>query len=147
MPNTANHKVMIQDFPRCCGAFIIHTFDTRYTPKNLKDYHSNVNPLGTQQEFETYVKKNCETPEEYQNRITSQVNYWIATYKDRKSYFLAITNEVEKKHGTEEILKDLGFEVVIPETRNPTGTKITTWVYHLLPKEKDKKESIFKKRA
>lgn len=144
MPNPDGYHVRISDFIHCCGVFIIYGFDCKVIPKDFADYQRRLYRCGTEEDYKNYLKNIEELPE-FQKRVRAELQMHMATYKNLKSYLVAITNTLEKEYGVEDILKEEGWEVLVPETRNPTGSKITMWIYHLLPREKTPVKSAIKR--
>jgi hypothetical protein len=84
----------------------------------------------------------AETKEEYETRILSFLRHKIEYHKGNQSYLLVSLNSSEIK-STEHLLFQVGFEVLIPETINPGGSKITLYVHYMKPDVKQ--ESILNK--
>lgn len=138
--------VQIRQMDYCCGAYFLFDFATggeRWALTQTRQYYGR-NSL-TQEEADKLNDQSFrESKKDHHSRVRTSIQEHINTWTMKKSYLLAITNKLEKDQGVEEILKDLGWEVMIPETRNPTGSSITMWVYHLLPKVKEKTKSALK---
>ena len=60
----------------------------------------------------------------------------------KRSYILITLNPKELQ--LHNILLECGFQILVPETRNPNGTSITTYIYYLMVEAKPQ-ESILKK--
>lgn len=141
------NKVTVEQINRCCGAYLMHSFDRMVEPITLSRFRQIYNGSATDEQHKAWLKDNCETLEEHKKRIRFQVSTFQSDWKNKKAYFLAITNSKEKQAGVDEILLDLGFEVLVPTMKNPTGTDITMFIYHLLPRKKEETKSVLKKAA
>lgn len=96
--------------------------------------------IKTVQDAQKYVDeqnkiRGHETQEQYLDRIKERLRHFVKEFTNKKAYFLAVLNSTERA-SLHEIFLDEGFEVLIDETKNPTGSTITTYVYHLLPRQK-----------
>lgn len=141
-------KINTKQIIECCGAILLYSFHKCRNPHKLSDY-SRID-----REFYGYTQKMinkwnaCEYTEvkdTYITRIKQEVETIQKEYKSKKSYLIAFLNDEEIGNGAEEVLLDLGFDIAIPRTKNPTGTAITQYVFHLLPKPKQHKSVIKKK--
>lgn len=140
-------KVSVHDFYGCCGIKILYNFGTA-PAYNLGSYRSATgNYSTTQAQLDKYNDDNCETSKEFAERLGGQLKALQKEWASKKSYFLAVTNQIEEQNGAGKILLDNGFEVLVPETRNPTGSLITTYIWHLLPKPAADQKSSLKKKA
>lgn len=143
-----NRKVILENHPLCCGIFLLKDLSREPDAAVYTDEYLRRNVFGrdpTPEQREKYIASiHCETDEEYKTRIDKQVGDFVKSYAKKKSYLLCVLNTKEIKYGAEEILLKHGFEVVIPHTRNPTGSGITMYACHLLPKDnREPVQSIF----
>jgi len=143
------YSIQVEQQKRCCGIYLIHTFEKNPDPKKLSDYTEHYKKYyGVNQAFLDRWNSNekAETIDEYKTRVEKKLKALIKEYWLKKSYFLVHLDKLENDN-LEQIFLDLGFEVLVPMTKNPTGTSIITYIYHLLPKENPKEvKSILKKR-
>ena len=134
-----NRKVILENHPLCCGIYLLKDLTRGPDPEIYTLTYLAQRIFGhtpTQERADAYIKEmNCETDLEYKTRIDKQVGDYVKQFTNRKSYLLCVLNTKEIEFGAEEILLKHGFEVVIPHTRNPTGSGITMYACHLLPKD------------
>jgi hypothetical protein len=130
----------IRQLEDCCGAFLIYGLTKVPSPRDLDYYRQNYSKSsleysGIDQEYvDNWNNSNqTETTESYAERISAFLREAIRTRKGEKSYYILILN-TEQKVYAESVVLSCGFEVLIPEMRNPTGTEITTYVYYLMDK-------------
>jgi hypothetical protein len=139
------YNPIISGFTNCCGIIIPNNF-FKNEPKTAKDL--GIEGYSDEQERVTkYNAKNNLTEvsdEAWAKRIRDFLKTWCREYQGKKSYFLLTLNAKEAEV-LEPVVLDLGFEILIPSTHNPTGTSFTLYVCHLLPKEKQEVKSIFSK--
>lgn len=136
------HKVVTEQLKNCCGIYLMNHFFKHHDPYKVSDYSTyDQKYYGVDQKFidARNAAEFTETDEQYQNRIRPEVQAQVSSLKNKKSYIIAVLNSEEIKSGAEEVLLDEGFEVLVPETKNPTGSSITFYICHLLPQAKDKK--------
>lgn len=143
MVNSINSEQM----KNCCGVYFLHNFFPNPLPTTIQAYGSteaerkrNYPTFTITQEWVDIQNKNNgnETPEQYKKRIRTDLEGKISGLTNKKSYYLAILNEGESKQ-IEDIFLEVGFEILVPLTKNPTGSAITLYIYHLLPRPVVKK--------
>jgi hypothetical protein len=142
-------KVKLEALKDCCGALLMHDFFTTGRSLTLNTWtESQRDYYKITQEWVDKKNKeeNRESTEEYRNRLDTEIKFYINCYKGKKSYILAFLNVSEIELGIEEILLDNDFEVLVPETYNPTGTRITMYIHHLQPRSKSKVTSVLGKK-
>lgn len=140
------NAVLNEQMKNCCGVYFLNNFFANPLPVTIETYGKteaerkrNYGGLITQAYVDEHNKINkSETTEEYHKRIRKSLQDNISGFTNKKSYFLAILNEAESKD-IESILLDVGFEILVPLTKNPTGSAITLYIYHLLPRSVVKK--------
>lgn len=144
------NRVTLDPFTNCCGIFNLNNF-FQNKPYIWKDPATSFHPTyGYYSQKDVDEKYNIpqgfteDTEEKWVKRVKREVTDWIKAYNNRKSYLLAAMNAEESKV-LEETFLDLGFEVLVPETKNPTGTSITLYIYHLLPRNSEPVKSILSK--
>lgn len=139
----------------CCGVYFLSNFFKNEDPYKISQWGAteydrkryNPNLVIDQKYVDKFNKDNGrETKDEYHSRIRTSLINAIDSLKNKKSYYLAILNSIEVKQ-IGDIFLDLGFEVLVPETKNPTGSAITMYIYHLLPREKKAVTSVIKKKV
>lgn len=141
--NLLANYVVLTDIQWCCGAFMIQNLHKNPDPIVLDPdrlqrefyYHCKLNET-----IEDFAKRKdeetqAETKEQYRARIKLSLMKEINKLFSKKSYFLLILSEKEKEDILDIVL-DCGFVEVIPKTSNPSGTYITLYVRHLLPRDK-----------
>lgn len=146
----ATHKVTLSEAPNCCGYFIMNHFFKHRNPYSIHDWtESERKYYGYDQKWidARNQQEYTETKEAYHKRLTAEIGAFTTSYKSKKCYFIAVLNALEITEGADQVLLDIGFEELIPNMKNPTGTNITMYVYHLLPKTKKKVESVLKKAS
>jgi hypothetical protein len=142
-------KVQVGSIVDCCGAILLYSFHKHHDPYKLSDWSEyDQETYGINQKHVDAKNQSefTETQKEYQIRIKKEVEIQQKNYDKKKSYLIVFLNDLEISSGAEEVLLSLGFEISIPRTKNPTGTAITQYVYHLLPKEAQKQKSVLKKK-
>lgn len=141
------HIVVNEQLKNCCGIYLLHDFFPNALPVKIEiwgrteaERKRNYPRLTIDQKYVDKYNKDQgnETPEEYKTRIRTSLEIQIMGYTNKKSYFILVLNESESK-SIEDILLDLGFEILVPLTKNPTGSAITMYIYHLLPRPVVKK--------
>jgi hypothetical protein len=152
------NALLNEPIKNCCGVYLLNNFFANETPWTIekwgRDEAERKRYYPTLIIDQAFVDKSNklagrETKEEYKTRIRTGLEHAINTLKNKKSYYLAILNELEAKE-IEPILLDLGFEILVPLTKNPTGSAIVLYIYHLLPRHVVKKvvqSAIPRKRA
>lgn len=144
-------KIQCKQMDACCGVYFLWDFTQKpaaytlvqfgQTEKDRENYARMYYP-GTKIDQAWVDKKNAadgrEDKEGYRARIKSELETYIANLKNKKSYYLAILNPIEAAQ-IEDVLLDVGFEIAIPSTKNPTGSAVITYVCHLLPRPMTKK--------
>jgi len=137
------YQPLLSNFTNCCGIYIPNTF-FKNEPKTAKDlglpegYSDTVDRVKAYNIVNDYFES---SDEEWAKRIRKYLEDLIKEWDRKKSYFLAVLNAKEKEV-LEPVFLSLGWEILVPETRNPTGTTITLYIYHLLPKENKEVKSI-----
>lgn len=141
------HKVTLTLFTNCCGIYNLnHFFQNKpyLWQQNGTDFHPYAGYFSQKDVDEKYnIPQGLteDTEDKWVSRVKKEIQQWIDAYKNKKSYFLAAMNSEESKV-LEKTLLDLGFEILVPETKNPTGTAITLYIYHLLPRDSKPVKSI-----
>lgn len=79
----------------------------------------------------------AENEEEWIERVKTYLLKQQTDWQNKKSYLLVTLNGKENKVLGDMILS-IGFEVLVPMTRNPGGSEIILYIFHLLPKEEKK---------
>lgn len=144
-------SLKLSEVENCCGAFLVVNFDY-FKPIQLSDY-SQFNRVQYNITEEALKARNLlegrETPEEYRKGMTARIQGWIKEWKGKKPYLLAWLNTQQIKDGAEDVLFDLGFEVLIPKMYNENGgTAITGYIFWLRSKPEGMSScTIEKKKA
>lgn len=149
------HKVNLVAFEQCCGIKIIsNLFDNiPWTFKGdgygdpLQRTVGTYNGYKSQKSVDDLYNipnKRTETMESYRDRIRNEVKDWQKAYLVTKSYLLLVLNRQQEQE-IGDVIRELGFEVLVPETKNPTGTSITLYIYHLIPRNSEPVKSILSK--
>lgn len=133
------YKVNLLSYPQCCGIFILENFWRNMGREGMTD-PENCCRTPCKSCKDKWDSPN-ETPKEHKTRVSDQVTYFIKQYKGAKSFFLAVLNEVEDKQ-LSGVFLELGFTILVPMRNNPSGSKIITYMYDLLPAPKVAKSSI-----
>lgn len=154
MPNVTS----IAAIKNCCGILLIDNFFKNpdpypETPEGIyarcggesswKAHHSG------EWTIEKHVKhhmdlnrvQGAETREQYEARLTKWFDTHVPGWMYKKSYLILVLNKEQIK---DKFLTDLvarhGFEVLVPETHNPTGSSVTLYIKHLQTKKEETKE-------
>jgi len=141
------YAMQVGAVPDCCGAIVLHRLFKNTNPKVLTDWSPQEQAYYKidQAYVDTWNRNHAselETEEQWLNRIRSGIQAKIETYTNKRSYLLVTLNP--KEQALESILLELGFRVLVPETKNPNGSSITMYIYYLL-KEAQPQASILKK--
>jgi len=141
------YSITLGTLPDCCGALVLHRFFKNTEPLRLEQYTENhKKEFGINQAW--IDSKNmvnlAEDNNGWKNRVKTALHSHIDQWKLKKSYILVTLNEKEETV-IGEVFRDVGFEVLVPMTKNPSGSAIILYIYHLLPKNAAPVESILKK--
>lgn len=128
----------LSNFPQCCGIIVPNLF-FKNEPKTAEDL--NVEGFSDAQErvtrYNTMSNLTESSDEAWVKRIREFLEKWCKDYQGKRSYFLLTLNAKEAEV-LEPVVLDLGFEILVPDTHNPTGTSFTLYIYHLLSKNEIK---------
>lgn len=143
------NNVQLHGFENCCGIYILNNF-FRNKPKIFGELgFTKYEGYRDQEHVDTSYNKeygmNEPDVDQWKARIRKQIKQQTDMYLNKKSYLLAVLNKDEAE--LHDVFIEEGWEVLVPETRNPTGTSITMYIYHLLPKQVKPTESILKRTA
>lgn len=136
-----------QQLQICCGVRLVYGFDKRPDPPDWGKIRDGSGNLYTKEYIYSYERNYpTETKEGYLERIRIFLENHVKTYHDQKSYTLVALNK-EQNDQLSDIIKGVGFEILIPMMRNPSGTEIILYVkYHIKkPKEIVSKKSVLAK--
>lgn len=141
------YAIQSEQLKNCCGIYLLHNFFKNEEPVTVEywgrteaDRKRNYPAINIDQVYVDKVNKDGgrENKEQYLERIRTKVTGFVNKLKNEKAYYLAVLNEQEAKQ-IEHILLDCGFEILVPLTKNPTGSSIITYICHLLPRPIKKK--------
>lgn len=123
-------NVTLNEYPRCCGMYILHTFEKNPSKEEVEKTYQDGCKCSSCQADKKESLKAAEDMDKYKDRIGKSLDEYIKNYTKSKAYFLATLNGVEEGL-CGKILLEKGFKVLIPMTKNPTGTEIITYIYDL----------------
>lgn len=140
------YKPALGNFPLCCGIVIPHTF-YKNNPRTAQDlgYGNSTDAERAAARYNLNGEFNETSDEAWVKRIREFLEQWCKEYQGKKSYFLLTLNAKEAEV-LEPLMLDLGFEILVPDTHNPTGTSFTLYIYHLLSKNEVKSILEIRKR-
>lgn len=130
----------------CCGVRLVYGFDKRPDPVDWEKLNTPVVMYGKVY-IEDYERNHpTETKEGYLERVKTFLENHVKGYHDQKSYTLVALNK-DQNDQLSDIIIGVGFEILIPMMRNPSGTEIILYVkYHIKkPKEIVSKKSVLAK--
>lgn len=135
-------QLKIENILACCGIFGISRLQKRSNPTdfaslgpmNLGEYKA-IYGAETPEDFKELNKlQGRETLEEYRERIYRFLKTKTASLKGIKAYIVMILNDGELKNLEEDKILEMGWEILVPRMKNPSGTWITMYIFYLVPK-------------